>query len=84
MAEVLEYRPNGTRWKYIKKHSRIRHQPYDYENKGLLVKLLPEHVIATDNTTTRAVFKFVEEICVRLLKYVDDLMHFKDWNWRQY
>ena len=84
MAEVLEYRPNGTRWKYIKKHQNIKHQPYDYADEGLLNKLLPEHVVNTDNDTTKAVLDFVEDVCVRILKYVDELKHFKDWNWRQY
>lgn len=84
MAEVYEYRPNGTRWEYTKKHQRAKWQPYDYARQGLLNKLLPEHVYNAKNTTTRAVFKFVEDVCVEILKYVDMLRHFKDWNWRQY
>lgn len=83
-GQTYEYRPNGTRWKFIRLHGFAKHKPYDYANEGLLNKLLPEHVYNAKNTTTRAVFNFVEDICVRLLQYVDDLRHFKDWNWRQY
>lgn len=78
------YRPNGTRWKYLKQHTRAKHRPYDYEDKGLLVKLLPSQVINTDNTTTKATLAFVEDVLVRMLRYIDVLRYFKDWNYRQY
>ena len=78
------YRPLGTRWKYLKKHSRIKHAPYDYETEGLLIRLLPSRITHTNNETTIAVLAFVEDVCVRLLKYVDELRYFKDWNFRRY
>lgn len=75
------YRPNGTRWKYIKKHQSIKHQPYDYAEEGLLCKLLPPNTYNTKNKTTKAVFDFVDDICIRLLKYVEILKNFKNWNY---
>lgn len=78
------YRPLGTRWKYTKQHSHIKHKPYDYEDEGLLIRLLPERITTTENATTRAVLAFVEDVCVRLLKYVDELRYFKDWNYRRW
>lgn len=60
---------------------RRKHQPYDYAKKGLLNKILPEVITSTTNPTTARMLDFVEYSLVFLMKYVDVLKNFKDYNW---
>ena len=76
----MEIRPIGSRRKYIKNYEVSNNQAYDYERYGLLNKVLPKVICETKNTSTRAVLRFVEYILVWLMKYVDDLKNFKNWN----
>lgn len=76
----MEIRPIGSRRRYIKNYEVSNNQAYDYERYGLLNKVLPKVIYETKNTSTRAVLRFVEYILVWLMKYVDDLKNFKNWN----
>lgn len=76
----MEIRPIGSRRRYIKNYEVSNNQAYDYERYGLLNKVLPKVICETKNTSTRAVLRFVEYILVWLMKYVDDLKNFKNWN----
>lgn len=78
----MEIRPIGSRRRYIKNYEVSNNQAYDYERYGLLNKVLPKVICETENTSTRAVLRFVEYILVWLMRYVDDLKNFKNWNYK--
>lgn len=78
----MEIRPIGSRRRYIKNYEVSNNQAYDYERYGLLNKVLPKVICKTKNTSTRAVLRFVEYILVWLMRYVDDLKNFKNWNYK--
>lgn len=78
----MEIRPIGSRKRYIKNYEVSNNQAYDYERYGLLNKVLPKVICETKNTSTRAVLRFVEYILVWLMRYVDDLKNFKNWNYK--
>lgn len=78
----MEIRPIGSRRRYIKNYEVSNNQAYDYERYGLLNKALPKVICETKNTSTRAVLRFVEYILVWLMRYVDDLKNFKNWNYK--
>jgi len=78
----MEIRPIGSRRRYIKNYEVSNNQAYDYERYGLLNKVLPKVICETKNTSTRAVLRFVEYILVWLMRYVDDLKNFKNWNYK--
>ena len=78
----MEMRPIGSRRRYIKNYEVSNNQAYDYERYGLLNKVLPKVICETKNTSTRAVLRFVEYILVWLMRYVDDLKNFKNWNYK--
>ena len=66
----------------MKNYEVSNNQAYDYERYGLLNKVLPKVIYETKNTSTKAVLRFVEYILVWLMKYVDDLKNFKNWNYK--
>lgn len=78
----MEIRPIGSRRRYIKNYEVSNNQAYDYERYGLLNKVLPKVICETKNTSTRVVLRFVEYILVWLMRYVDDLKNFKNWNYK--
>lgn len=78
------FRLPGTRQKTYKQWDNAKHQPYDYEKNGLLKKVLPAVIMNAKNPTTRIVLVGVEMCMVFLLKYVDELKHFKNYNHRLY
>ena len=78
----MEIRPIGSRRRYIKNYEVSNNQAYDYGRYGLLNKVLPKVICETKNTSTRAVLRFVEYILVWLMRYVDDLKNFKNWNYK--
>jgi len=78
----MEIRPIGSRRRYIKNYEVSNNQAYDYERYGLLNKVLPKVICETKNTSTRAVLRFVEYILVWLMRYVDNLKNFKNWNYK--
>jgi len=78
----MEYRLPGTRYAALRKYNQPKHAPYDYQRDGLLDKVLPPVITNTKNKTTRIVLDLVENASVFLLKYVDTLKHFKNWNYK--
>lgn len=78
----MEIRPIGSRRRYVKNYEVSNNQACDYERYGLLNKVLPKVIYETKNTSTKAVLRFVEYILVWLMKYVDDLKNFKNWNYK--
>lgn len=78
----MEYRISGTKYKYLKSYNHEKHKPYDYKRDGLLNKVMSPTIVNTTNQTTKLVLDFVETVFIFLLEYVDQLKHFKNWNYR--
>ena len=75
-------RANGTRFKYYKLWESTKQTPYDYENKGLVKRIVSKPIANTDNPVLQIVLKFYESSIVFVLKYIDILKHFKDVHWK--
>lgn len=73
---------NGTRYKVYKYWEDIKQAPYDYENHGLVKRIVSKPLANTDNPVLKIVLQFYESSIVFLLKYVDILKHFKDVHWK--
>lgn len=78
----MEYRAPGTKYDYISKCEQSKYAPYDYKNKGILPQVLPKVITQTKNKTTQIVLQLIETTTIFLLKYVDELKYFKNWNYR--
>ena len=74
-------RPLGTRYKNYKVYEAKLHQPYDYEKYGLMNKILSNKIIKTNNKTLKVILSFYEKSFVFVMKYIDRLKHFKNYNW---
>ncbi len=73
---------NGIRYKQYKKWEDIKYKPYDYENDGLVKRIVSKPIAQTDNPILKIVLRFYESSIVFLLKYIDILKHFKDIHWK--
>lgn len=78
----MEILDKTERYNYLKSLENRKHTPYDYAENGLLKKLLPTVIINSENDITQSIIKYIEYILIHLMRYVDELKHFKDWNWR--
>lgn len=78
----MEYRPLGTRDRVYQQYNDTRNNPYDYRNKGLLIKVLPRVITGTTNESLRRVLGSIELLFVNILDYIDILRNFKNWNYR--
>ena len=75
-------RSNGTRFKDYKLWEVTKQTPYDYENEGLVKRIVSKPIANTDNPVLQIVLKFYESSIVFVLKYTDILKHFKDVHWK--
>lgn len=71
----------GTRYKYYDEYEIKKNQPYDYEKHGLLNKIISSKIINTNNSILRVILAYYEKSLVFLLKYIDRLKNFKNYNW---
>ena len=78
----MEYRRIGTKYEYIKLHSKEHSKPYNYKRNGLLSKIMSPVIVNTENKVTQLVLRFVETAAIFLLGYVDELKHFKNWGFK--
>ena len=76
------YRPNGNRYKKYRLWESTKQTPYDYENEGLVKRIVSKPISQTDNPILQSVLKFYESSIVFLLKFTDILKHFKDVHWK--
>lgn len=80
----IEYRKIGTRFVHLHDCDTGKHKPYDYRKEGLLIRVMSPTIVNTVNRTTQLVLKFVETTFIELMEYVDELRHFKNWNFHRY
>lgn len=83
---TMEIRTNGTRFeKYIKSdfYKSLRKNPvYDYEKNGILVNLMSSKITSSKNEILQYILNFFEKSILFLIKYTDELKHFKDIHWK--
>ena len=78
----METHINGYRY-YNKDNWEIKlHQPYDYVKKGLVNHLLSHTIIESKNPILRIILQYYEKTLIFLMKYVDVLKNFKNYNWQ--
>lgn len=73
---------NGDRYKKYKLWEFTKQTPYDYENEGLVKKIVSKPISNTNNPILKIILNYYESSIVFLLKYVDILKHFKDIHWK--
>lgn len=69
---------NGSRYKRFKNWEKTGDQSYDYENQGLLNKLMSHNITESDNIILKNVLSFFEKSLIFLMKYIKDLQNFKN------
>ena len=74
--------PNGTRYRYDYKWEKRKNLPYQYDTEGLLNKIISRRIVDTDNEVLKLVLNFYERSLVFMMKYVDELKHFKNPHWK--
>ena len=73
---------NGHRYVSYSRWERALHRPYDYANKGLMKRLVSNRLANTRNPITRYMMDIEEYSIVFVLKYIDILNNFFNYNWR--
>ncbi|MBQ1570149.1 MAG: hypothetical protein IIZ78_03405 [Clostridiales bacterium] len=73
---------NGHRYVSYRKWERTLHRPYDYANKGLMKRLVSNRLANTRNPITRYMMDIEEYSIIFVLKYIDILNNFFNYNWR--
>ena len=76
------YNENGTRYKNYHKWESTLHEVYDYENNGLLNKIMSSKITNTNNTPLKIMLSYYESSLIFLMKYVDRLKNFKNPCWK--
>lgn len=74
-------RPLGTRYKQYPLYEDELHKPYDYERYGLIDKIASNKLANTTNSILKVILSYYEKSFVFVMKYVDRLKHFKNYNW---
>lgn len=76
----MEKRTNGTRFLKFSRWGQPREATYDYMQKGIKQHLFSRHIAESKNETLYMILKFFEKTTFFLLKYIDELKYFKDYN----
>lgn len=71
---------NGNRYKIYKQYEHRLHSPYDYETNGLLNRILSNKIYNTTNPILKYILSVYEQSIIYLLKYVDILENFFNYN----
>jgi hypothetical protein len=78
----MEIRENGHRFTNNYKWEDLKHQPYEYAQKGLLKHLLSHKITETKHPVLRFVLDFYEYCIVYFFKSADILKNFHNFNWK--
>ena len=76
----MEAKSNGQRYNIYKVWDKKLHQPYDYENNGLMSKLLSYKIWSTKNKILRFVIRYIEQSLIFCMKSADQLANFFNYN----
>lgn len=75
-------RTNGTRYKYYKKWNKSEFTPYDYENNGIVNRIMSKVIVNNTNPITNIILQFFDKSIIFVLKYTDVLKNFKNIHWK--
>ena len=78
----MEVHANGYRYYHNDEYETKLHQPYDYAKKGLIRHLLSHSIVETTNPILKIILQYYEKTLIFLMKYVDILKNFKNYNWQ--
>ena len=78
----MEVHANGYRYYNNDEYETKLHQPYDYAKKGLVNHLLSHTIVETTNPILKIMLQYYEKTLIFLMKYVDILKNFKNYNWQ--
>lgn len=78
----MEIRSNGTRFAEYNKWENIKHQPYNYAEKGLLNHIISPAIVNTTNPVLKILLQYMENSMIFLMKYTDILKNFKNIHWK--
>jgi hypothetical protein len=78
----MEIRENGHRFANNYKWEDLKHQPYEYAQKGLIKHLLSHKITETKNPVLRYVLDFYEYCIIYFFKSADYLKNFHNFNWK--
>ena len=70
--------PNGSRYNYTRDYDKALHQPYDYENEGLLKHMMSQRIVQSPNQITQFLLRVFEKEIVLCLKLTEMLQNFKN------
>ena len=65
-------RENGHRYR-VREWDMLLHQPYDWEKKGILKKVMSHKITGTDNVILKAFLKTYENAILYCMKYAEVL-----------
>lgn len=74
-------RPLGSRYNNYYLFEKKLHQPYDYERNGLMNKIISNKISNSQNSILKVMLQYYEKSLIFVMKYVDRLKHFKNYNW---
>lgn len=78
----MEYRENGSRYDNYYLWDNVKNSEYDYKRKGLVQYIMSSKIVNSENHILRTILSYFEQSIIFLLKYVDRLKHFKNYNWK--
>ena len=78
----MEYRDNNSRFQKYNQWENTKYLPYNYSKYGLLQHILSRKITDSYNPILQSVLGFFERSLIFLMKYVDELKHFKNYHWK--
>ena len=79
---MLIYNENGKRYKLNYLWEDKKNSPYNYEREGLKSHILSNTIVNSKNPILQTVLKYYETSIIFVLKYIDELKHFKNYHWK--
>ena len=76
------YNENGHRFRNYDEWETPIFPLYNYEKNGLLRHIISHVIIDSKNNVLQAMLKYYEQSLVIVMKYIDQLKHFKNYHWK--
>jgi hypothetical protein len=78
----MQIHENGNRFYNYYKWENKKHCPYDYAKQGLLKNLISSKIVESKNSFLQTILSFVERCLAYMLKSVDYVKNFHNYNWK--
>ena len=78
----MQINENGHRFANYYKWEDLKNQPYNYAQKGIVKYLLSSRIVESKNKFLKFVLSFYEYCIIYMMKSVDYIKHFKNFNWK--